>query len=124
MNEWAARNRWIAPEVWMSEIPSFLSEAFHQAIVVCYNWSGDDREAPAVGVAWDPNREPDPQHPEALCGVVSRYTDEMPSPVVDSLQKLPYNVSDSVGVDRTYANGARCLIDFIKLKREMFNRSR
>jgi hypothetical protein len=48
----------------------------------------------------------------------------MPGPLVDSLLKLPYNVGDSLDVDRTYANGARCLINFIKLKREMYNRSR
>jgi hypothetical protein len=117
------RNRWVV-EVMMAEIPSALSEAFKQAIVVCYDWSGDDRELPAVGVCWDSSREPDPQHPEALCGLVSRFTDEMPSPVVDSLLRLPYNVSDSVGVDRTYANGARCLTDFIKMKREIYDRSR
>jgi hypothetical protein len=102
----------------MAEIPCALSEAFKQAIVVCCDWSGDDRQPLAVGVAWAPDGEPDRQHPEALC------KDVMPSPVVDSLPRLPYNVGDSVGVDRTYANGARCLIDFIKLKREMFNRSR
>jgi hypothetical protein len=55
---------WVAPEVRMAEIPSFLSEAFQQAIVVCYNWSGDDREPPAVGVAWDPSRVPDPNIPK------------------------------------------------------------
>jgi hypothetical protein len=108
----------------MAEIPSALSEAFKQAIVVCYDWSGDDRQPPAVGVAWDPSAEPDPQHAEALCGLVSSFKDVMPGPVVDSLLRLPYNIGDSVGVDRTYANGARCLINLIKLKREMYDRSR
>jgi hypothetical protein len=107
----------------MAEIPSFLSEAFQQAIMVSGAWSGDDREPPTVGVAWDPSREPDPQHPESLCRLIVKFSDEMPSPVVDSLLRLPYNVSDSVGVDRTYANGARCLIDFIKVKREMYKKS-
>jgi hypothetical protein len=105
-------------------IPSFLAEAFQQAIVVCYQWSGDDREPPLVGVTWDPSREPDPQHPESLCGLISSFTDEMPSPVVDVLLRLPHNVGDSVGADRSYANGARCLLEFIKLKREMFERDR
>jgi hypothetical protein len=36
----------------MAEIPSALSEAFKQAIVVCCDWSGDDRQPLAVGVAW------------------------------------------------------------------------
>jgi hypothetical protein len=105
----------------MAEIPSALSEAFKQAIVVCCDWSGDDRQPLAVGVAWTPDGEPDRQHPEALCGLVSSFKDVMPSPVVDSLLRLPYNVGDSVGVDRTYANGARCLINFINLKREMYD---
>jgi hypothetical protein len=48
----------------------------------------------------------------------------MPGPLADALLRLPYKVGDSVGVDRTYANGARCLINFIKLKREMYDRSR
>jgi hypothetical protein len=61
---------------------------------------GDDRQPLAVGVAWAPDGEPDRQHPEALCGVVSSFKDVMPSPVVDSLLRLPYNVGDSVGVDR------------------------
>jgi hypothetical protein len=104
-------------------IPSSLSEAFKQAIVVCYDWSGDDRAPPAVGVAWDPNQSPDPQHPESLCGVVSNFSDEMPSDIVALLLRLPYNVCDSVGSDRSYTNGARCLLDFIRLKREMFSRS-
>ena len=64
----------------MAEIPSALSEAFKQAIVVCYDWSGDDRQPPAVGVAWDPRAEPDPQHAEALCGLVSSFKDVMPGP--------------------------------------------
>ena len=62
--EWAPRNRWIGLQIVMAEIPSALSEAFKQAIVVCYDWSGDDRQPPAVGVAWDPSAEPDPQHAE------------------------------------------------------------
>jgi hypothetical protein len=32
--------------------------------VDCCDWSGDDRQPPAVGVAWDPSAEPDPQHAE------------------------------------------------------------
>jgi hypothetical protein len=108
----------------MAEIPSVLAEAFEQAVVVCCDWSGDDRKPPAVGVSWDLSGEPDRQHPEALCGLVSSFKDVMPSPVVDSLLRLPYNAGDSVAVDRTYANGARCLINFIKLKREMCGRSR
>jgi hypothetical protein len=42
-------------------IPTCLSDAFKQAIVVCHDWSGDKREPPAVGIAWDPDQERDPQ---------------------------------------------------------------
>jgi hypothetical protein len=105
-------------------IPNSLSEAFKQAIAVCYDWSGDDRVPPAVGVAWDPSQEPDPQHPESLCRVVSGFSDEMPSDIVASLLRLPYNVCDSVGSDRSYANGARCLAEFIKVKRQLYDGKR
>jgi hypothetical protein len=105
-------------------IPNSLSEAFKQAVVVCYRWSGDDRKPPAVGVAWDPNQEPDPQHPESLCLVVSCFSDEMPSEIVASLLRLPYNVCGSVGSDRSHANGARCLAEFIKVKRQLYDGTR
>jgi|ERR1700722_2222934 hypothetical protein len=105
-------------------IPNCLSVAFKQAITVCQDWSGDNREPLAVAIVWDPNQEPDPQHPEALSGLVSKFGDEMPGDIVASLLSLPYNACDSVGGDRTYANGARCLLQFIKIKREMYDRDR
>jgi hypothetical protein len=74
--------------------------------------------------ASDPSQEPDPQHPESLCRVVSGFSDEMPCDVVASLLRLPYNVCDSVGSDRSYANGARCLAEFIKIKRQLYNGKR
>jgi hypothetical protein len=105
-------------------IPTCLSDAFKQAIVVCHDWSGDKREPPAIGIVWDPNQEPDPQHPETLCGTVGNFTDEMPNEIVALLLRLPYNVCDSVATDRSYANGARCLREFIELKRAMYSRDR
>jgi hypothetical protein len=48
----------------------------------------------------------------------------MPSDIVASLLRLPYNVCDSVGSDRSYANGARCLAEFIKVKRQLYNGKR
>ena len=103
----------------MSEgIPDHLSDAFRQAIVVCHDWSGDDREPPIVSITWDPTREAEPQHPEFLCSVISNFTDEMPSEVASLLASLPYNIRDIVGSDRS------CLLEFIKLKREMYERDR
>ena len=85
--------------------------------------AGTTESHPPSGWPGTPVESPIPNIPNH-CAAFSKFSDEMPSPVVDSLLRLPYNVGDSVGVDRTYANGARCLIDFIKLKREMYNRSR
>jgi hypothetical protein len=105
-------------------IPNCLSDAFKQAIAVCQDWSGDNRERLAVAIVWDPNQEPDPQHPVTLCGLVSTFSDDMPGDIVASLLRLPYNVCDSVGSDLSYAKGARCLLQFIKLKQEMHDRNR
>jgi hypothetical protein len=105
-------------------IPTCLSDAFEQAIVVCLDWSEDKREPSAIGIVWDPNQEPDPQHPETLCGTLGNFSDEMPSEIVALLLRLPPNICDSVATDRSYANGARCLLQFIKLKRERHERSR
>jgi hypothetical protein len=103
-------------------IPTCLSDAFKQAIVVCIDWSGDKREPPAIGIVWDPNQKPDPQHPETLCGTVGNFCDEMTSEIVALLLRLPCDFCDSVATDRSYANGARCLREFIVLKRAMHSR--
>jgi hypothetical protein len=105
-------------------IPTCLSDAFEQAIVVCLDWRGDKREPPAIGILRDPDQEPDPQHPETLCGTVGNFSDEVPSEIVALLLRLPCDVCDSVATDRSYANGARRLLQFIKLKREMYDRNR
>jgi hypothetical protein len=105
-------------------IPTCLSDAFKQAIGVCHYWSGNDREPPAVAILWDPNQEPDPQHPDTLCGIVGNFSDEMPSETVALLLRLPHNICDGVATDRSYANGARCLREFINLKRAMNRKDR
>jgi hypothetical protein len=104
-------------------IPDHLSNAFRRAIVAYYDWSGDDRQPPVISVVWDQTREAEPQHPEVLCTVISNFTDEMPSEVASLLASLPYNIRDCIGGDLSYANGARCLLEFIRLKREMYNAS-
>jgi hypothetical protein len=105
-------------------IPDHLSAAFRQAVAACRDWSGDDRQPPVIGMAWDQTQIPEPQHPEILCTVIGYFTDEMPTELISLMASLPYNVGDSVGRDRSYANGARCLLQFIKLKRKMYDGNR
>jgi hypothetical protein len=111
---------WVALEARMAErIPKILSEAFKQAIVVCYDWSGDDKEAARGRCSVGSESRTRSPHPESLGRVVSSFSDEMPSEIVASLLRLPYNACDSVSSDRSYANGARRLLDFITVKCEM-----
>jgi hypothetical protein len=57
---------------------------------------------------------------EAVCEAASNFSDEMPDGFVSWLRDFPYNICDGIETDCSYRNGARCLLEFMKLKRERY----
>jgi hypothetical protein len=104
-----------------SPIPTDLSAAFHRAVWSFRDW-GFARFEPSVSVNQNPFLM------SAVCDLVIKFRDPLPSNVFDKLLSYtlegPPSLRRDLVEDRSYATGARCLLKMVRDRNAKYQQQR